>query len=73
MTEIRFYHLQRTVLEAALPPMLEKTLDRGQRAVVMAGSEERVEHLADHLWTYSERSFLPHGSARDGNAGLQPS
>jgi DNA polymerase-3 subunit chi len=72
MTEIRFYHLQRTVLEAALPPMLEKTLDRGQRAVVMAGSEERVEHLADHLWTYSERGFLPHGSARDGNAALQP-
>jgi DNA polymerase-3 subunit chi len=72
MTEIRFYHLQRTVLEAALPPMLEKTLERGQRAVVMAGSEERVEHLTDHLWSYSERGFLPHGSARDGNAELQP-
>lgn len=72
MTEIRFYHLQRTALESALPPMLEKTLERGQRAVVVAGSEERVEHLADHLWTYSERGFLPHGSARDGNAALQP-
>jgi len=72
MTEIRFYHLQRTTLEAALPPMLEKTLERDQRAVVMAGSEERVEHLTDHLWTYSERGFLPHGSARDGNAALQP-
>ena len=47
MTEIRFYHLQRTALEAALPPMLEKTLERGQRAVVMAGSEERVEALTD--------------------------
>ncbi|MGH8630843.1 MAG: DNA polymerase III subunit chi [Burkholderiales bacterium] len=72
MTEIRFYHLQRTALEAALPPMLEKTLERGQRAVVMAGSEERVEHLADHLWTYNERSFLPHGTARDGFAERQP-
>jgi DNA polymerase-3 subunit chi len=72
MTEIRFYHLQRTALEAALPPMLEKTLERGQRAVVMAASEERVEHLTDQLWTHSERSFLPHGSARDGNAALQP-
>jgi len=72
MTEIRFYHLQRATLDTALPPMLEKTLERGQRAVVMAGSEERVEHLADQLWTYSERGFLPHGSARDGNAALQP-
>ena len=72
MTEIRFYHLQRTALEAALPPMLEKTLERGQRAVVLAGSDERVEHLTDHLWTYNEGGFLPHGSARDGNAALQP-
>jgi DNA polymerase III subunit chi len=72
MTEIRFYHLQRTALETALPPMLEKTLERGQRAVVMAGSEERVEHLAGHLWTYNERSFLPHGSTRDGYADRQP-
>jgi DNA polymerase-3 subunit chi len=72
MTEIRFYHLQRTALEAALPPMLEKTLERGQRAVVMAGSEERVEHLADHLWTYNDRSFLPHGTARDGHPDMQP-
>jgi DNA polymerase-3 subunit chi len=72
MTEIRFYHLQRTTLEAALPPMLEKTLARGQRAVVMAGSDERVEHLTDYLWTYSDPSFLPHGSARDGRAEMQP-
>lgn len=72
MTEVRFYHLQRTTLEGALPPMLEKTLDRGQRAVVIAGSDERVEHLTDHLWIYSERGFLPHGSARDGHAAMQP-
>ncbi|HTO82001.1 MAG TPA: DNA polymerase III subunit chi, partial [Methylomirabilota bacterium] len=72
MTEVRFYHLQRTTLEAALPPMLEKTLERGQRAVVVAGSPERVEHLTGHLWTYSERGFLPHGSARDGHADRQP-
>jgi DNA polymerase-3 subunit chi len=72
MTEVRFYHLQRTTLEAALPPMLEKTLERGQRAVVMAGSEERVEHLTNYLWTYREHSFLPHGSARDGRGEQQP-
>jgi len=72
MTEIRFYHLQRTSLEAALPPMLDKTLARGQRAVVMAGSPERVEALAAWLWTFDERSFLPHGTSRDGMAEHQP-
>ncbi len=72
MTEVRFYHLQRTALEQALPRLLEKTLERGWRAVVMAGSEERVEALNDRLWTYSRDSFLPHGSRRDGYAEHQP-
>lgn len=70
--EIRFYHLQRTTLETALPTMLERVLARGQRALVMAGSTDRVEALTNHLWTYSEKSFLPHGSARDGYAAEQP-
>ncbi len=70
--EISFYHLTRTTLEAALPQMLEKTLERGQRAVVRAGSVERVEALNGWLWTYGDRNFLPHGSAKDGHAALQP-
>ncbi len=70
--EISFYHLTRTTLEAALPQMLEKTLERGQRAVVRAGSAERVEALNGWLWTYKDRGFLPHGSAKDGHAAVQP-
>ncbi len=70
--EISFYHMTRTTLEAALPRMLEKTLERGQRAVVRAGSAERVEALNGWLWTYKDRGFLPHGSAKDGHAALQP-
>ncbi|MEM7221505.1 MAG: DNA polymerase III subunit chi [Pseudomonadota bacterium] len=72
MTEVRFYHLTRTSLEQALPQMLEKTLERGQRAVVIAGSDERAESLSASLWTYRDRSFLPHGTAQDGYGELQP-
>lgn len=73
MTEIRFYHLTQKSLEDVLPVMLERTLGRdGKRAVVMLGSAERVEHLNAHLWTYSDRGFLPHGSQTDGMADLQP-
>ena len=72
MTDLRFYHLTRTRLEAALPKMLEKTLERGQRAVVIAGSDERVESLNAQLWTTDERGFLPHGSAKDGHPAEQP-
>jgi len=72
MTEVRFYHLQRRTLEQALPKILEKVLERNWRAVVLAGSAERVDALNQHLWTYDQNSFLPHGAARDGFADQQP-
>ena len=72
MTEIRFYHLTRIPLERALPALLERALAAGMRSVVIAGSEERVEALNQLLWTYEERSFLPHGSKRDGRPERQP-
>ncbi len=72
MTEIRFYHLRTIALERALPQLLEKILARGDRAVVVAGSPERVAALDDALWTYDDRAFLPHGTARDGFAEEQP-
>ena len=72
MTEIRFYHLQRSALEHALPKLLEKTLERGWRAVVMAGAEDRVEALNTVLWNYLAEGFLPHGSKKDGYPERQP-
>jgi len=72
VTEFSFYHLLTTPLEAALPKLLERIHGMGMRAVVIAGSEQRVERLAELLWTYNPDGFLPHGSARDGNAALQP-
>ena len=72
MTEVLFYHLERQPLERVLPQLIGKTLDRGWRAVIQAGSEERVEALSAALWVTGEESFLPHGTARDGSADLQP-
>ncbi len=54
------------------PLVLVGEPDRLERAVVRAGSEERVEALTSWLWTYRDRSFLPHGSAKDGHGELQP-
>lgn len=72
MTEVAFYHLTRSPLETALPKLLEKTLEAGKRAVVLAGSAERVEHLNGALWTYEPASWLPHGSAKDGAPDQHP-
>lgn len=72
MTEIYFYHLQRQPVERVLPSLLEKSLERGWRVVVQAASEERVEALDAHLWTFRDDSFLPHGTHRQPEANDQP-
>lgn len=72
MTEVLFYHLQHQSLERVLPGLLERTLERGWRAVVQTQSRERLEALDAWLWTYREDSFLPHGTDRDGPAAAQP-
>ncbi|MBI4273502.1 MAG: DNA polymerase III subunit chi [Rhizobiales bacterium] len=72
MTEVLFYHLHRQPLERVLPPLLEKSLERGWRVVVQTSSEERVEALDAHLWTYRDDGFLPHGLASETEAAVQP-
>ena len=42
------------------------------RAVVRAGSEDRLEALNSELWTGDPGGWLPHGSAKDGHAEEQP-
>jgi DNA polymerase-3 subunit chi len=72
MTEVFFYHLQNRSLEWALPKLLEISIERGWRVVVQASSDERVEALDAHLWTYSDQTFLPHGTAREPDAPEHP-
>ena len=72
MAEIGFYHLLATPLERALPRLLERARAQGYRIILRAASSERIEHLSALLWTYDDASFLPHGSARDGNAAHHP-
>lgn len=72
MAEIWFYHLERKTLDDVLPTLLERTLERGWRAVVQSGSGERLDAIDNLLWTYRDESFLPHGGRRDGSAEMQP-
>lgn len=72
MGEFWFYHLERSTLDQALPALLEKTLERGWKALVRTTSPERVAALDAHLWTYREDSFLPHGPDTAPAADRQP-
>ncbi len=72
MSEVFFYHLQRQPLDAVLPRLLEKSRERGWKALIRVGSEERLAALDDLLWTYADESFLPHGSDREADAPEHP-
>lgn len=72
MGELRFYHLTEVPLERALPVMLERTLERGQRAVIRGGLADRLGFLNGLLWTYDEAGFLPHGIEGDADAAHHP-
>lgn len=72
MPELWFYHLERSEVERALPPLLEKCLQRGWRALVRGGLEERLEALDASLWTYRDDAFLPHARDSAGEASRQP-
>ena len=72
MAELLFYHLTESTLEDALPGLLERTLQRGWRAVVQTGTPERRDALDSHLWVYRDDSFLAHGSEHDARPDDQP-
>ena len=72
MSEIGFYHLTRSAAAQALPKLLGRTLAAGQRAVVLCGDAARLAALDDALWACADPDWLPHGSARTGEAALQP-
>lgn len=72
MADVLFYHLTESTLEDALPGLLERSVDRGWRAVVQTGTEERRDALDMHLWTFRDDSFLAHATDREAHTTDQP-
>lgn len=72
MGEVLFYHLTELPLERALPQMLARALERGQRAIVRGTRAERMAWLDRELWVWPEEGFLPHGIDGDPDPARQP-
>ncbi|TQV69553.1 DNA polymerase III subunit chi [Aliiroseovarius halocynthiae] len=70
--EVFFYHLTRSPLEAALPMLLERSLQAGWRVCVRGPNAARLNWLDERLWLFPEDSFLPHGQAGGPQDALQP-
>lgn len=72
MSEVWFYHLTASSLEAALPQLLQKSLERGWRVLVQGTEPDRIDHLDRYLWTHDEAGFLPHGKSGGDDDHRQP-
>lgn len=69
MGEVGFYHLTRTTALNALPRLLGRALEAGQRAMVLCRD---VPGVSAALWASTDPEWLPHGSAGDAHAALHP-
>lgn len=72
MTETLFYHLERRTLDEVLPELVQKSLERGWKALIRADSAERAETIDTLLWTFDDQAFLPHAQRGDGDTARQP-
>jgi DNA polymerase-3 subunit chi len=71
MAEIGFYHLTRTPLLTALPPLLGRTLAAGEKALILCAPEQ-VEAIDEALWLCQSPDWLPHGTASMPHPEWQP-
>ncbi len=71
MSEYWFYHLETSMLEGVLPELLDKTRQRGWRALVKL-PEARLSEMDQFLWTFKDDSFLPHGRDDEPLSDQQP-
>lgn len=69
--EYWFYHLEAATVEGILPGLLEKTREKGWRALVKL-PEDKLASMDEFLWTYRDDSFLPHGRDDEPLADQQP-
>ncbi len=72
MSEVWFYHLERSGADEVLPELLGKALARGLRSLVVSPEAERIASLDALLWTFRDDSFLPHGRDDHPHAADQP-
>ncbi|MCC6597817.1 MAG: DNA polymerase III subunit chi [Alphaproteobacteria bacterium] len=72
MADIRFYHTVRQSVEQVLPSLVLRALQNGHRIVIKAAGSDEVARVNDYLWTFDLPSFIPHGSAKDGNESDHP-
>ena len=65
MTQIVFYSTAPLQVEKTLFALLEKSLEKGNKSLLLFKDKEKCLSINEQLWTYKQNSFLPHISEDD--------
>lgn len=60
--EVVFYALYSTVINKALPTLLQKIYDSSLKVHIHCENDAQVQLLDDSIWTFTPLAFLPHAS-----------
>jgi DNA polymerase-3 subunit chi len=72
MSQISFYHLKSENTSKSICQLLEKCYTSGLSTLVRTSTTDIQESINNTLWTFAQKSFIPHGSPLDPNPDLQP-
>tara|TARA_R110002095_G_scaffold88639_2_gene77436 strand:+ start:2467 stop:2919 length:453 start_codon:yes stop_codon:yes gene_type:complete len=72
MADISFYQLTQGSLEKSVAKLLEKVYLAGLKSVLFFETNDALEIYNKLLWTFSSKTFLPHGSSKEGQSKEQP-
>lgn len=70
--QVDFYHLTRDPAEKLVAVLAQKTLDGGQRMLLVSSFVGQLEKLSKALWQAAPESFLAHGLAGGEQDDAQP-
>lgn len=70
--QVDFYHLTRDPAEKLVPILAQKTLDGGQRMLLVSSFVGQLEKLSNALWLAGPSSFLAHDLAGKEQDEAQP-
>ena len=65
MSKVSFYNLNNTEITKAVPKLLEKIYDSGERTVFLTANDDEVKKYDDIVWSYSTKTFIPHATSSD--------
>ena len=70
--QVDFYYLTRDPAEKLVPVLAQKTLDGGQRMLLVSSFVGQLEKLSAALWQAGPISFLAHNLAGNQQDEMQP-